>query len=59
MFDILKMLVPDLNPTQILLDFEKASIKAAITSFPQADIKDCYFHLCQSLLRKVNSVGLG
>ena len=41
-----------------MLDFEKASMKAATTSFPQANIKGCYFHLCQSLLRKVNSVGL-
>ena len=32
MFDILKLLVPDLNPTQILLDLEKASMKAAMTS---------------------------
>ena len=33
-----KLFVPDLNPTQILLNFEKASMKTPMTSFPQADI---------------------
>ena len=27
-------------------------------NFPAAQISGCYFHLCQSLLRKVNEVGL-
>lgn len=42
----------------ILLDFEKACMSAAQIAFPQTDLKGCYFHLCQSVVRKINSVGL-
>jgi len=58
MFDILKELVPDMMPQKILLDFEKACMSAAQIAFPQAEIKGCYFHLSQSILRKINNVGL-
>jgi len=58
MFQILKDLLPRLSPIKILVDFEKACMTSARVSFPEADVKGCYFHLCQSLIRKVNSVGL-
>ena len=58
MFEILKSLLPDLGPTQIFVDFEKAAINAARIAFPQAEIKGCYFHLSQSVIRKINAVGL-
>ena len=58
MFVILKILVPNMTPQKILLDFEKACMSAAQAAFPQAEIKGCYFHLSQSLIRKINSVGL-
>ncbi|XP_055639888.1 uncharacterized protein LOC129777565 isoform X1 [Toxorhynchites rutilus septentrionalis] len=58
MFNILKRLVPDMAPERILLDFEKACMNAARIVFPETEIKGCYFHLCQSIIRKINAVGL-
>lgn len=58
MFDIIKNLLPDLAPEKVLVDFEKACMNAAANAFPQAEIKGCYFHLCQSIVRKISNVGL-
>ena len=58
MYETIKLLVPDLNPQKILVDFEKANMNAALLAFPEAEINGCYFHLCQSLVRKIHSVGL-
>lgn len=58
MLTILKQLVPNIMPQKILLDFEKACMSAAQIAFTQAEVKGCYFHLCQSVIRKINSVGL-
>jgi hypothetical protein len=58
MFEILKELLPNLSPRKVLVDFEKACMSAALIAFPQTDVKGCHFHLCQSLIRKINSVGL-
>ena len=40
------------------MDFEKACKLTAHEAFPTAEVKGCYFHLCQSLVRKVVSVRL-
>ena len=58
MFRILKDLVPNMAPQKILLDFERACINAAKSTFPDAEVKGCYFHLSQSLIRKIHAVGL-
>ncbi|KFM58704.1 hypothetical protein X975_17494, partial [Stegodyphus mimosarum] len=58
MFEIIKVLLPNMMPQKVLLDFEKAAINAAKIAFPEADVKGCYFHLCQSLIRKISNVGL-
>ena len=58
MFSILKQLLPNLNPTSILVDFEKAAINAAKSTFQHTEIKGCYFHLLQSLIRKVKKLDL-
>jgi hypothetical protein len=42
----------------VLLDFERAAINAFSAAYPTAVVTGCYFHLCQSLIRKVNEVGL-
>jgi len=56
--DELRRLVPLAAPRKILVDFERAAMNAFATAYPDAHITGCYFHLCQSLLRKVNEVGL-
>lgn len=58
MFEILKHLLPSLAPQNVFVDFEKACIGAVNIAFPKAEVKGCYFHLCQSLVRKVDDVGL-
>ena len=58
MYETIKLLVPDLNPQKILVDFEKANMNAALLALPEAEIKGCYYNLCHSLVRKIQSVGL-
>jgi len=53
-----KELVPNASPTRILVDFESAAMNAFKDAFPGTDITGCYFHLCQSIVRKVNEIGL-
>ena len=54
----LLQLIPNANPERIMMDFEKSAVNAFSTTFPTAQITGCYFHLCQSILRKINEVGL-
>lgn len=54
----LKILIPAANPERILLDFETAAMSAFEAAYPNAAISGCYFHLCQSVLRKMNEVGM-
>ncbi|VDO85039.1 unnamed protein product [Heligmosomoides polygyrus] len=47
----------DFNP-RILLDFERASIKAAKRVFPGGTVEGCAFHLARSWNRKRDELGL-
>jgi hypothetical protein len=47
-----------LNPHNISTDFERASISAFEEVFPTAIVTGCHFHLSQSVIRKVNEMGL-
>ena len=38
--------------------FEISLINSLKKTFPESDLKGCYFRLCQSFLRKINEVGL-
>ena len=40
-----------------MIDFEIAAL-SAFTSHYETDIKGCYFHLCQSFMRKISELGL-
>jgi hypothetical protein len=55
---VIKALCPTAAPSRILTDFESAAMNAFRDGFPDADISGCYFHLCQSVVRKVNECGL-
>lgn len=57
-FENLKRLQPNLNPTDVMLDFEQAAIKATQNSFPMAEIHLCRFHFGQNVWRHIQSVGL-
>ena len=47
-----------LDPPAFLADFELAIKQAVQLAFPTAEYKGCYFHFCQALMRKVQSLGL-
>lgn len=50
--------IPMAQPTPILTDFESAATQAFKLCFPGTTITGCYFHLSQSILRKVSEVRL-
>jgi len=49
---------PDLDPKPIQIDFEQAFISAFQDIFPNAIINRCFFHFCQCVWRKIQSLGL-
>lgn len=53
-----KSLCPDASPSNILVDFEMAAMNAFQHAYPESDIRGCYFHLSQAVIRKVNDLGL-
>ena len=58
LFAALKNLKAMLDPHEVTIDFEIASFEALKSSFPNANIKGCFFHFAQAIRRKIQSVGL-
>lgn len=57
MWECLKTLKPQvLQPARIIVDFEKAAISSIRKQFPNTTIRGCYFHLSQSVWRKIQSL---
>lgn len=50
--EIIKV-APNWQPASIMVDFEQASINAFREKFPSVALSGCYFHLRQSLHRKL------
>jgi len=50
--------IPNVAPETIMYDFELAILNAAAETFPTSTIRCCFFHLGQSVYRKVQSEGL-
>ncbi|CAF2528246.1 unnamed protein product [Rotaria sp. Silwood2] len=50
--------VPAWNPQSLMIDFEKTVMNVFSTSFPQASLSGCYFHLRQSIHRQLQTQGL-
>ena len=46
-----------LNPKLIMVDFEKAAIKAFRRAFPSVRIKGCLFHFTNAIFKKVVDLG--
>jgi hypothetical protein len=49
---------PALRPATVTLDFEKAAINVFHESFPDAAVNGCFYHLSQSVYRKVQTSAL-
>ena len=58
MWHIIQQLCPGYNPRYLLVDFEKAAINTFAEVWPRTYIKGCFFHLSQSVYRKVQDLGL-
>jgi hypothetical protein len=58
LFEILKLMIPNIAPRVIKTDFEFAAISALRISFPQAQISGCQFHLAQANIEKYNHLDL-
>lgn len=58
MISILNIIIPNANPARILVDFEQAPINAFRLQYPNANMSGCFFHLSQSVIRKLSECGL-
>lgn len=58
LFEILRNARPNLAPRTCIIDFEAATKRAIEENFPQVSVQGCFFHLTQSVWRKVQNVGL-
>ncbi len=54
----LKQQNPCLEPSEVVVDFEKAPINAFLTVFPKVQVRGCFFHFAQANWRKVQELGL-
>lgn len=57
-FKVVASHVPELKPSYVITDFEIGAINAAKKYFPLAKMHGCFFHLCQSLWRRIQQLGL-
>ena len=53
LIDEVAKVAPNWLPVSIMMDFEQASISAFQNKFPSASLSGCYFHLRQSIHRKL------
>jgi len=51
-------LIPNLNPFNIIKDYEKSVMNAVKFEFPNASINGCFFHLSQCVWRHVQEAAL-
>lgn len=49
---------PTLNPTDYMVDFERAAMNAIHEVFPDSEIHGCHFHFTQNVWRHIQQVGL-
>lgn len=58
LFKIIKNILGLDNITTVMVDYEKAIHNALRTVFPNIQVKGCWFHFTQAILRNLGSVGL-
>ncbi|XP_022160646.1 uncharacterized protein LOC111032207 [Myzus persicae] len=56
-YNALKTLNESLNPKSIMVDFEKAAINAIQSVFTNTSVRGCFFHLSQSIWRRLQNLG--
>ena len=55
--DQLRILRPTANPTSVAMDYEMAEINSFRATFPNVDLRLCFFHLSQSIYRHLCKEG--
>ena len=50
---LLKHYLPELSVGTVMVDFELAVMKAFGTVFPEFSVRNCFFHLCQSVQKYI------
>lgn len=58
MFEAVKEMWPELNPSSISIDFEQGAIGAVRSTFPDSEIHGCLFHLTENMRKKLAENGL-
>src|SRR6218665_2067729 len=53
----LKGLIPSAQPSTVMMDYEQAAMNSVAVSFTGVQIQCCFYHLSQSLYRKVQALG--
>ena len=57
MFQALKSLQDGLNPTSIMVDFEKSAVNAIHQEFGETKVQGCFFHFTQSFWKHIQRCG--
>lgn len=57
LFEKIKSLLPGVTPSSFMADFEQGLRSAFRASFPDCPVAGCFFHLGQSIYRKVQATG--
>lgn len=57
LFELIRALRPEMQPTSIATDFEQGELNAIRQIWPRCQIHACFFHLNQSMWRAVSSAG--
>ena len=58
MWNIIREACPNSQPRYLFVDFEQAAINSFNLIWPITQVKACFFHLSQSVYRKLQSLGL-
>lgn len=58
LFHYVKNLRLDMGPATVMMDYEKAAMNSVEATFPRAAVTGCFYHLSQSVYRKIQSEGL-
>lgn len=56
--NVLKSYLKNYEPNEVVIDFEDAFRRSFGALFPNTRIKGCHFHLCQCIMRHIQSCGL-